>query len=42
MQNGFENVFNLSGGYKTYSVATGQPAAIQYFAVKITSGDQIE
>jgi NADPH-dependent 2,4-dienoyl-CoA reductase/sulfur reductase-like enzyme/rhodanese-related sulfurtransferase len=42
MQNGFENVFNLSGGYKTYSVATGQPAAIQYFAVKITSGDQRE
>jgi rhodanese-related sulfurtransferase len=41
-QNGFSNVYNLSGGYKTYSVATGQPSAFQYFSVKITSGDQIE
>ena len=41
-QNGFRKVFNLSGGYKTYSVATGQPSAFQYFSVKITSGDQIE
>jgi len=31
-----------TGGYKTYSVATGQPSAFQYFSVKITSGDQIE
>ncbi len=42
IQNGFSNVYNLSGGYKTYSVATGQPSAFQYFSVKITSGDQIE
>lgn len=41
-QNGFENVFSLSGGYKTYSAATGQQSANQYFSVKISSGDQIE
>lgn len=42
VQNGFHNVFNLSGGYKTYSVATGQESAYKYFSVRITSGDQIE
>nr|MBP9978929.1 FAD-dependent oxidoreductase [Bacteroidales bacterium] len=41
-QNGFKNVFNLSGGYKTYSVATGQESAYKYFSVRITSGDEIE
>lgn len=40
-QNGFENVFNLSGGYKTYSIATARQNATQFFAGQITSDDTL-
>lgn len=40
-QNGFDNVFNLSGGYKTYSIATARQNAIQFFAGQITSDDTL-
>lgn len=40
-QNGFENVFNLSGGYKTYSIATARQNATQFFAGQITADDTL-
>lgn len=40
-QNGFDNVFNLSGGYKTYSIATARQNATQFFAGQITSDDTL-
>lgn len=42
-QNGFENVFNLSGGYKTYSMATEtDPGQSILNNSKIGSDDQVE
>jgi NADPH-dependent 2,4-dienoyl-CoA reductase/sulfur reductase-like enzyme/rhodanese-related sulfurtransferase len=38
-QNGYENVFNLSGGFKTYSAASCLPVASQIFGIRVTSGD---
>jgi len=39
LQNGFNNIFNLSGGYKTYSIATENVSVKQYFAGRIGSDD---
>ena len=39
LQNGFTNIFNLSGGYKTYSIATENVSVDQYFAGQIGSDD---
>jgi len=38
-QNGYDNVFNLSGGFKTYSAATCLPVANQIFGIRVSSGD---
>lgn len=41
MQRGFDNVYNLSGGFKTYSIATARQSAAQFFAGQITSDDTL-
>lgn len=41
IQNGFKNVFNLSGGYKTYSIATEKENIEQFFAGQIGSDDTL-
>ncbi len=39
LKRGFENIANLSGGYKTYSIATEDASVEQYFAGRIGSDD---
>ncbi len=39
LQNGFTDISNLSGGYKTYSIATENVSVDQYFAGQIGSDD---
>ncbi|MDD4656361.1 MAG: DsrE/DsrF/DrsH-like family protein [Bacteroidales bacterium] len=39
VQNGFENIYNLSGGYKTYSIANEIGTVGEFFAGQIGSGD---
>lgn len=41
LQNGFQNIFNLSGGYKTYSIATEKESVGQFFAGRIGSDDTL-
>ncbi|MFA6769894.1 MAG: FAD-dependent oxidoreductase, partial [Bacteroidales bacterium] len=38
-QNGFENIFNLSGGYKTYSIANEISTVGEFFAGQIGTSD---
>jgi peroxiredoxin family protein/rhodanese-related sulfurtransferase/TusA-related sulfurtransferase len=40
-QNGFENVVNLSGGYKTYSISNELENVEQFFAGQIKSDDTL-
>lgn len=40
-QNGFSNVYNLSGGYKTYSIATEKGTVGEFFAGQIGSDDTL-
>ncbi|MDP3451755.1 MAG: FAD-dependent oxidoreductase [Bacteroidales bacterium] len=40
-QLGFKNIYNLSGGYKTYSIATENISVNQFFAGKIGSDDNL-
>ena len=39
VQNGFENIYNLSGGYKTYSIANEIGTVGEFFAGQIGSND---
>ena len=39
VQNGYENIYNLSGGYKTYSIATEKDSIENFFATQIGSDD---
>ncbi|MFA5713611.1 MAG: FAD-dependent oxidoreductase [Bacteroidales bacterium] len=39
VQNGYDNIYNLSGGYKTYSIASGVEGAMELFSVEMGSDD---